>query len=64
MTRMPTRRSLSASGRSSKAAYVLANSVSPPVSATAFAVSTVAICGHSSPSGLQPSMCQKKVPLR
>ena len=43
---------------------MLANSVSPPVSATAFADSTVAICGHSSPAGVQPSMCQKNVPLR
>ena len=43
------------------AAYVLANSVSPPVSATARAVNTVALIGMSS---VMPSMCQSNVPRR
>ena len=38
--------------------------VSMNLSATAFAESRVASCGHSSPAGVQPSMCQKNVPLR
>ena len=40
---------------------MLANSVSPPVSATAWALSIVAMIGMSS---VQPSMCQSKVPRR
>ncbi len=49
---------LSSSLRASYAAYVLANSVSPPWVDTATAVSIVAICGYSSPWPLHPSMCQ------
>ena len=40
---------------------MLANSVSPPVSATAWALSIVAMIGMSS---VQPSMCQSKVPRK
>ena len=63
-TRNDPYRSFSASFSASYAAYELANSVSPPDSATCFADSTVAIWGKVSSIGVQPSMCQSKVPRR
>jgi len=60
-TRIASNRSFSSSDRSSWAWYELANSVSPPVAATSWALSIVAMIGTSS---VHPSMCQWNVPLR